>query len=141
MQPGAYRFPGDIVVGVRQRLTRAPLDLAGPRCFHVGLGLAVQAGEQIRRQLGALGNRQDHRVVQQLAGSLGHFGHDSKPERKRNRGLHESTTTASRARVESRPDPLDAAQQIGLDRKGGKGENRSVMFTKVHDLVMRARPT
>ena len=41
MQLGAYRFPGDIVVGVRQRLTRAPLDLAGPRCFHVGLGLAV----------------------------------------------------------------------------------------------------
>jgi hypothetical protein len=61
---GAYSFPGDVVVGVRQRLTRAPLDLAGPRCFHVGLGLVVQAGEQICNQRGVLGDRQVHRVTQ-----------------------------------------------------------------------------
>jgi len=54
----------------------------------VGLGLAVQAGEQIRRQLGALGHRQVHRLVQQLAGSVGHRAHLSKPERERNRGVH-----------------------------------------------------
>jgi hypothetical protein len=43
--------------------------------------------------------------------------------------------------MEIRPDPLGAAQQIGLDREGGKGENRSAMFTQVYRLVVRARPT
>ncbi|HEX7942699.1 MAG TPA: hypothetical protein VF488_12880 [Gemmatimonadaceae bacterium] len=109
MQLGAYRFPGDDVVGVRQRLTRAPLDLAGPHCGYIGLGLAVQAGEQILRQLGALGHRQVQRIVQQLAGSLGHRAHDSKPERKRNRGVHDrdaERTTSELRQVGA--DPLSA---------------------------------
>ena len=41
----------------------------------------------------------------------------------------------------SRPDPLGAASKSGLDREGGKGENRSAMFTQFHRLVVRARPT
>jgi hypothetical protein len=63
MQLGAYSFPGDIIVGVRQRLTRTPLDLAGPRSFHIGLGLAVEAGKQVRRQLGPFGERKVHGIM------------------------------------------------------------------------------
>lgn len=64
MQLGADGLPGDVVVGRCQRLTRAPLDFAGPRSFHVRLRFAVQAGEQVSRQRSTLGYGQVHRFVQ-----------------------------------------------------------------------------
>jgi len=78
VQLGPYAFPGDIIVGIREGLAGATLDLGGPCRFDLIIGLAVQASEQVGRKLGALGNRQRQGVLQQLAGSLGHRSQDSR---------------------------------------------------------------
>ena len=72
MQLVAHGLPGDVIVRVRERFARTPLDLAGPRGLYVCVGLAIQAREQVGRKLRALGERQLHRVVQQLACAVGH---------------------------------------------------------------------
>ncbi len=64
MQLGAHCLPGDIVIGIGECLSRSPLDLRRPGRFDVGLWLAIEAGEQIRRQLRAFGDRKLHRILQ-----------------------------------------------------------------------------
>ncbi len=69
---GAHGFPGDIVVGACQRLTRTPLDFARPGGFYIHLRLAIEAGEQLRGKLRAFRDGKLHRVNEQLSGTVGH---------------------------------------------------------------------
>ena len=114
----AHGLPGDVIVRVRERFARTPLDLAGPRGLYVCVGLAIQAREQVGRKLRALGERQLHRVVQQLACAVGHnssiparrhatlagsLGRDDHARRVRSRSTTGGASSSSSARPSQRP--------------------------------------